>query len=150
MTAGKLRSIVEEETPRLLGISEEDAARRPAPGKWCRKEILGHLIDSAANNQQRFLRARLAEELRFPGYAQDDWVSRQGYAEEEWSALVDLWASCNMHLSHVIARLPKEDLAAVCRIGTGEPMSLGCMIEEYVRHLEHHLQQIDPAYVSVR
>lgn len=148
VTARKLRAIVEEEMPRLLGMSEEEAVHRPAPGKWCRKEILGHLIDSAANNHQRFVRAQPGEELRFPGYAQDEWVARQCYAEEDWSDLVDLWSSWNAHLSHVIARLPQGALSSNCRIGAGEPVTLGFLVEDYVRHLEHHLQQIDPAYVS--
>ena len=147
-TARKLLRIVEAETPHLKAMKEGDASRKPAPGKWCPKEVLGHLVDSAANNHQRFLRARKAEELRLPAYAQDEWVRRQAYAEEPLSAIVDLWAAWNRHLAHVMARIPAEDLAAPCRIGENPPVTLEFIVKDYVRHLEHHLRQIRPDYVT--
>lgn len=64
---------------RLRAIDEKDASLRPGPGKWSKKEILGHLIDSAANNHQRFVRLQLAQRLELPGYEQEGWVSVQHY-----------------------------------------------------------------------
>lgn len=63
-----LSSIVAIALPRLQSIPEDIAAQKPAPGKWSKKEILGHLIDSAANNHQRFVRLQLQPELTLPGY----------------------------------------------------------------------------------
>jgi DinB superfamily len=139
--AGKLRVKVEQAVPALRAISAAEAAAKPSP-KWARKEVLGHLIDSAANNHQRIVRAVLAGDLRFPGYEQNGWVESQGYAAADWNALIDLWRSLNLHLAHVIARVPTHRLDASVRIAEHEPMTLLALIEDYLRHLEHHLVQL--------
>lgn len=104
-TAQHLLDTVDFATPRLPAISADAAARRPAPGKWSKKEILGHLIDSAGNNQQKFARLLSApnHHVEFAGYAQDDWVAAQHYQETDWPGLVTLWQAFNRHLAHVIA-----------------------------------------------
>ncbi|HKS16153.1 MAG TPA: hypothetical protein VJU16_02515, partial [Planctomycetota bacterium] len=76
----ELGEILDSTPTRLSKYSEAEAGEPRAPGKWSRKQILGHLIDSAANNHQRFVRATLAGELIFPPYEQDGWVGVQGYA----------------------------------------------------------------------
>jgi hypothetical protein len=142
----KVLEIVQSETPRLRSMEEKDVSRAPAPDKWCKKEILGHLIDSACNNHQRFVRALLADGLDFPGYSQNAWVRCQGFAEEGWEVLVDLWCALNRHLYHIIKNMPKEKLAIPCRIGGKEAISLEKLIQDYVSHMEHHLVQIDPCF----
>jgi len=137
-----LRATVERETVRLRAMSEEEAARRPSPEKWNRKEVLGHLIDSACNNHQRIVRALLSNELDFPAYAQDDWVRCQDHAGEEWGVLVGLWHAYNRRLASIIALVPRDKLATRCRIGDGRPTTLGDLIVGYLRHLEHHLGQL--------
>jgi DinB superfamily len=135
-------AIIERETPRLQLLQPSDAAARAAPGKWSRKEILGHLIDSASNNHQRFVRAALSDELAFPGYSQSDWVRVQGYADEEWQGIIDMWAALNRHIAHIVSRLPAAKLRTPCRIGDGEPVTLEALIADYIRHMEHHLEQV--------
>ena len=137
-----INQIVDREATRLRSLKPAEASASRAPGKWSRKEILGHLIDSAANNHQRFVRAQLSAELAFPGYAQNDWNSVQGYAEEEWPVIVDLWCSLNRHLAHVVSRIPAEKMKVPCRIGEGAPMTLESLIADYIRHVEHHLEQL--------
>src|SRR5436309_9740646 len=124
LVAGKLRAAVDHAVPALRRITPVEAAAKPSPGKWARKEVLGHLIDSAANNHQRIVRAALAGDLRFPGYEQDGWVRSQDYAGADWSCLIDLWRSLNLHLAHVIARVPDDRLGASLRIAEHEPMTL--------------------------
>ena len=111
-------------------------------GGWSRKQVLGHLIDSASNNHQRFVRATLQGSLDFPGYEQQGWVRVQAVEEAPWPALIDLWTSYNRHLAHVIAHLPPAQLEAACRIGSGEPVTLRFLVEDYLRHLLHHLTQV--------
>jgi hypothetical protein len=112
------------------------------PGGWSRKQVLGHRIDSASNNHQRFVRAVLQTSLDFPTYDQDGNARVQVPQEVDWSLLVSLWAAYNRYLAHVIARLPATKLDAVCRIGTGKPVTLGFLASDYVTHLVHHLKQI--------
>jgi hypothetical protein len=140
----RILAVVESAGERLSGLTETRAGRPASAGKWSPKEILGHLIDSAANNHQRFVRAQLAEELVFPGYSQMDWVSCQGYAQEGWEALVQLWSAANRHLAHVVARIPAGALERPCRIGGGAAVTLGFLVDDYIRHMEHHLEQIRP------
>ncbi|HTP57712.1 MAG TPA: DinB family protein [Spirochaetia bacterium] len=138
----KISQIVDREAPRLRGLKPAETTASRAPGKWTRKEILGHLIDSAANNHQRFVRAQLSAELAFPGYAQNDWNRVQGYPEEEWTVIVDLWCALNRHLAHIVSRIPAEKMNVPCRIGDGAPLSLEALIADYIRHVEHHLEQL--------
>jgi len=142
--AAELAATVWATAKSLREIDPATAARRPAPGKWSPKEIVGHLIDSAANNHQRFVRAQEAPDQSFPGYAQDHWVAAQDYQGSDWKALVDLWEAYNFHLSHVIRAIPREKLETMLRVGDGEPVTLGWLIGDYLRHLNHHVDQILP------
>jgi hypothetical protein len=142
--ADELAGVVDEAAARLRAVSDQGAAQRPAPGKWSPKEIVGHLIDSAANNHQRFVRAPQADggELVLPGYAQDRWVALQDYQGAEWMELIDLWSAYNRHLAHVIRRIPPAAMATACRIGAGEPVTLRFLVDDYLDHLKHHLRQL--------
>jgi hypothetical protein len=139
--ADELRVLVEDAGARLLALDERAAGTR-GPGTWSKKEVLGHLVDSASNNNQRFVRAQLTDELVFPGYEQDGWVRTQGYAERPWERVVALWSEANLHLAHVVSRLPADRLTTPCRIGEGAAVTLEFLARDYVRHLRHHLAQI--------
>lgn len=140
--SSELGRLIEDAAVRLRRLDEAQAAERRQPGSWSRKEILGHLIDSALNNHQRFVRSGSAPELVFPGYEQDQWVAAQGYADRPWERLVALWAEANLHIAHVVSRLPADRLSMSCRIGDGAPVTLEFIARDYVRHLRHHLDQI--------
>lgn len=101
---------IKESYDRLSKITESDSEKPRAAGKWSRKEIIGHLIDSASNTHQRFVRAQLTDNLSFPGYEQDAWVKCQHYQNESWVDLVQLWRSHNLHLLHVVSCLPEDKL----------------------------------------
>ena len=104
--ASELRLIAASVSRELLVAGADAAARRADTRSWSPKEVLGHLIDSAANNHQRFVRAQQADALTFPGYEQNQWVSSQGYQDADWAHLVALWTHLNLHLADVIARIP--------------------------------------------
>ena len=144
---------VEEASARLLSLTEAESRVPAAAGKWSAKEVVGHLVDSASNNHQRFVRAQLKEDLVFEGYAQDEWVRVQGYQEEPWPLLVNLWKFYNLHLAHVIGRAPAGERLRARRghnlheIGWApasgeEPATLEHLMRDYVGHLKHHLRQI--------
>jgi len=144
-SAERLRDTVSRASGRLRTVNDADASIKPDPTRWCKKEILGHLIDSASNNHQRFVRAQLSGDLRFPAYEQEGWTRCQDYAGADWQVLIDLWRSYNVHLAHVIARIPAERLMTPCWIGDGGPVTLAWLVEDYQRHLDHHLAQLDRA-----
>ena len=89
--ADDLKATVTAAAVSLAALPEDAASVRPSPGKWSPKETIGHLIDSAANNHQRFVRAQLQDDLVFAGYAQDDWVATQKYQDASWPDLLTLW-----------------------------------------------------------
>src|SRR5262245_36094426 len=122
--AAELRQIVESARADLGRISAETAARKPLADKWSIQEILGHLIDSASNNHQRFVRAMAVDALSFPGYEQNGWVKSQGYETADWSTVLGLWRHYNLHLASVIARIPETRHNTECRIGDSPPVSL--------------------------
>lgn len=132
----------------LAEISEEQSAEALSEGKWSRREYLGHLIDSASNNHQRFVRAQLLDELFFPEYEQERWVQVQNYKHEKWIDLVVLWKSYNQHLLHVVRAIPENQLGKQCVIGNKEPMTLSALIEDYLRHLRQHIEQVTGKHLS--
>lgn len=141
-TLEEFKSLLAMAAPRLLSISEAESSARHAPDKWSRKEVLGHLIDSASNNHQRFVRAQLSSEIRLAGYEQESWVRTQDYAHEHWEDLVQLWKTYNLHLYHMGTKISSERLNNMCFIGENEPVTLEFLFADYVRHVRHHLEQI--------
>lgn len=138
----ELLSVINAAEPRLRATGEQDSEKPVLPGGWSRKQVLGHLIDSASNNHQRFVRATLQSSLEFPGYDQEGNVRVQAPQEAEWLLLVSLWAAYNRYLAHIIARLPASKLDTVCLIGKGKPATLGFIATDYLTHLVHHLEQV--------
>ena len=138
----KLVRVVRSAESILLQVPEAESSKPVLSGGWSRKQVLGHLIDSASNNHQRFVRAALQASLDIPGYDQDGCVRVQAVEEADWTLLVSLWAGYNRYLAHVIAHLPASKLETLCRIGLDEPVTLRFLAEDYLRHLLHHLGQI--------
>ena len=147
------RDTIVSATARLKDIPEEKSRRRSSTDGWAPIEILGHLIDSAANNHQRFVRAQSTDDLVFSGYEQDHWVNSQKYREESWSEVIQLWNAYNLHLVHVVSVIPEEvltksrsphtlDKIAFKLVDKNEPATLEYLIRDYLVHLRHHLDQI--------
>ena len=152
--ANDLRQTVEQAAVRLAAISELQAQISGGEGRWSAKEILGHLIDSAANNHQRFVRAQATDDLMFGGYDQEYWVTVQHYDEMPWPALVHFWQTYNLLLAHVIAHMTPATLTAPRArhtldqiawqpVAAAAPATLAYLIGDYLGHLKMHLQQIN-------
>jgi len=140
-------------TARLGKITPEESRRRVDDAAWAPIEILGHLVDSAANNHQRFVRAQFTDDLVFSGYEQDQWVSSQKYLDASWPDLIQFWSAYNLHLQYVASVIPTDvltkprskhtlDKIALNAVPQGEPATLEYLIRDYVVHLRHHLNQI--------
>jgi hypothetical protein len=126
----------------LQKITEAQSHSPVAPGKWSKKELIGHLIDSAANNHHRFVKAQFTDQLLITRYDQEAWVKYQDYSNASWAHLLQFWKSYNLHLLHVASRITEEKRSVVCQIEDSEGVSLGFLVEDYVVHLKHHLKQI--------
>jgi hypothetical protein len=141
--AGHLVRLAEKARP-VLAARPAGEWQAPYEGSsgWTRVELLGHLIDSAINNQQRFVRALIEDELTFPSYAQEEMVRVQHYRENAAEELIELWASLNRHIAFVLMRAPAGKRETPCVIGTNGAMPLSVLVEDYVAHMEHHLRQL--------
>lgn len=140
--ATELSETVQACEPLLRQVRNADATFRPAPEKWSKKEILGHLIDSAANNHQRFVRAAAQGSLDFPGYEQGKMVAVQNPNLASWELLVELWSAYNRYLAYVVGQLPASCAEAPCTIAGRPPVTLLWIAGDYVEHMKHHLNQI--------
>ncbi|QOY86217.1 DinB family protein [Paludibaculum fermentans] len=140
--AARFHEAVATAAGQLRVITEETASQPSCPGGWLKKQELGHLLDSAQNNHQRIAIAALEGRYEGPTYAQNAWVDLHGYAEMPWSHLLRHWEERNWMLGRLIARIPEERLSAQVILGGGAPMRLEAWIDDYIQHLQHHVETI--------
>ena len=144
---------IQSASQKLRLITEDQSGRPRAEDHWSAKQIIGHLIDSAANNHARFVLGQLKDDLIFPGYDQNGWVKTNHYQESAWPELIDLWSAYNLHLHHLMSHADAAKLNTPCTLHTlqeiafktvpaSEPVTLEYLMKDYVDHLKHHLAQI--------
>jgi hypothetical protein len=138
-----LESLIERELPLLKAFPEANTSIRPAgDSSWSPREELGHLIDSAANNHIRFVRALIEPEFRGPSYAQNGWVTAHRYQDMPWLQIVEFWYHYNSFLSSLLKQVPENKLQTLCFVGSGESVSLQFLITDYVLHMRHHIDHL--------
>jgi UDP-N-acetylenolpyruvoylglucosamine reductase len=120
-----------------------DWAYKASPGKWSKKEVIGHLIDSAQINLQRFVRCTYEENFRLT-YEQVEWVAAAHYQEADIDQLIDLWALINLQIARVLTNYPPNRVAARCDNSKQEPnlQTVEWLAADYVEHMLHHLKDI--------
>ncbi|KPV60775.1 metal-dependent hydrolase [Paenibacillus sp. A3] len=123
-------------------MSEAEVSERPMPGKWCPKEALGHLCDSAVNNLPRFIKMQYEKQpyILIP-YDQDQWVTLQDYQEAPAEEILNLWSGLNNRILKAIEKIPAEKLSYPCVTVHQETKSLQWLIDDYVEHMEYHLKR---------
>jgi hypothetical protein len=141
----RLAEVVAETMPWLEGVSGLRASVAPREGKWCAKEVLGHLIDSATNNLQRIVRLDtvldVEPEVRSQNYEADEWVRAQHYADKEWSQILDLWRMMNEHIAWTMRHVAHDHLGRICVFPDGH-VTMGFLMEDYIAHIEYHLKAL--------
>ena len=142
-SAARLHDAIGDALQIFQGVDETRTTRVTPGGGWCARQILGHLIDSACNNHRRFVLGQSNDLVKYEGYEQDAWVARQRYDKVPWRDLVTLWTAYNRHLAHVMSCVP-DDVAAREAIAPDSDgrVTLAFLMEDYVTHLRHHLEQI--------
>lgn len=138
--------LMEEWAPKLAPLPSDVISDRTNSQHRNIKQIVGHLIDSASNNQQRMVRLQYLEgrELEFPDYykANDTWISIQDYANMNWQILVNLLVSYNLHMAHLIHEIDPQKASNFWIDSDGTKVTLSQMAESYPKHLLLHLSEI--------
>ena len=132
---------------KLKQFSSEELLMRPAPGKWSKQEILGHLIDSAINNLKRFTEIQfLPQAYTVISYQQNELVIVNDYQNLSLQHLLEFWQSLNRQIIFVVKAIPADKLNYPVdpQYENREMKTLGWIIADYVAHMEHHLRQIFP------
>ena len=144
--ATELLQLVHAFADRLREIPEHDFSHKPLPTRWSKKEILGHLCDSAHNNLRRFICAQYENIPPNIVYDQDQWVALQDYQHVPQEELIVFWKLLNKRIAHLISTVPPQRYALTCNTGKNTPAlhSLEWLASDYIRHLKHHLNQIFP------
>lgn len=137
-----LRDLLQRVPARLERLPQNKAETKPAPTAWSPKEELGHLLDSAANNHQRIVRAQSEDKLAFPGYEQNRWVAINRYQHREWKELIEVWQALNLQLLAAAESVPAPAWAHTLTVAGSQPMTLEFVFDDYVTHMLHHLQHI--------
>lgn len=139
----ELRALVATCTQQFAALSESEWAAKPDPAKWSKKEVLGHLIDSALNNHRRFIVSQYAENQNIV-YCQDQWVVFQGYQQADTPELIGLWRLLNLQIARVLEIMPLNVYSHTCDTGKDgtDLHTLEWLAADYVGHLKHHLSQV--------
>jgi hypothetical protein len=140
--AQQFRSELDEIHAAIVALPPQIAETPWREGGWTRKQIVGHLLDSAANNRQRFVRASTGGTYVGPQYAQDAWVAAHGYAGQPWETLLLWWEVEHEILASVVDNIPEDRLETSCTVGDDAPVTLRFLIEDYSRHQRWHLAQL--------
>ena len=148
-TAEEIDSLADQWRSKLACLDEATAHAKPNPVRWSISEVLGHLIDSACNNHQRFVRAQYCDSLEFPKYDQNQWVSAANYSQCDWETLVELWYFYNRQLAFLVRQIPTAAMSTPCTITPYETCTLEFLVIDYVTHLRHHfeilLERMEPS-----
>lgn len=138
-TASELEAIIRQHLPALYTLPAEKTVYKPSPSKWSKKEIIGHLIDSAQNNIRRFLVAQYEEKPHIV-YNQDKWVTICAYQDYPYNDLIDLWQLLNKHIAVILNNLSPEMKERKCQ--TENEHTIEWLALDYIKHLNHHLHQV--------
>jgi hypothetical protein len=143
VTLKRLLEIVNTVPQMLRNFSSDEFSLRPSADKWSKKEIIGHLIDSATNNHHRFIRAQI-DERPLIQYDQVAWNRSGHYQQMDNDQLISFWEQYNRYIHDLVSLMSREELASECLMSDGKAYSVGWLFDDYVRHLEHHLRQVFP------
>jgi hypothetical protein len=136
----ELQVIVDDFAPKITAIADSEFTAKPLAGKWSKKEVIGHLIDSAQNNLRRFICGQYESEPPKIVYQQDFWVASNQYQNMEKEDVIQLWKLMNIRICAVLQSMPPSNYDKQC--DTGTLRTLKWLAEDYIKHLKHHLNQV--------
>jgi hypothetical protein len=138
----RLRRLCDVLPDRLRALEPIEAGRKTSPTAWSHKQELGHLLDSAANNHQRMVRAQLEDAPAMPSYDGEQWVTLHRYQERDWTSLVNSWTILNRQLLAAAEAASDTAAARVLTIGDSAPLTLQFVFDDYLDHMLGHLHHM--------
>jgi len=147
----ELNKLVSEYAAKFNSINDSEFSNKPLPHKWSKKEVVGHLVDSAQNNLRRFIVAQYESQPPSIVYEQDFWVNANGYQRMKKEEVIMLWKLINERICDVLNAMPQSNYDKTCNTGDNEVKlrSLQWLAEDYIRHMKHHLNQIIPGSFDI-
>ena len=145
-TIEELDQIIQEYSKKIGAIKETDFSAKPLPTKWSKKEVVGHLIDSAQNNLRRFICGQYESSPPKIVYDQDRWVASNNYIQMDSKEIIEFWKLINRRIIAVLGQMPTTNYSLSCDTGKEEVKlrSIEWLADDYVKHMKHHLNQIIP------
>ena len=137
-----LQTLLDRLPARLNALPSEQVERKPSAAAWSPKEELGHLLDSAANNHQRIVRAQLEDKPTMPGYDGEQWVALHRYQQRDWQSLIQLWSGLNRQLLAAAEAVPDFSWSRTLTIADSQPLTLKFVFEDYLDHMLQHLRHM--------
>jgi hypothetical protein len=138
----RMRELLQTSPDKLAKLSKDGVEGKASPSAWSAKEELGHLLDSAANNHQRIVRAQLEENPAMPGYEQNRWIVVNGYQSRDWDELIDTWRAFNRQLVAAAESVPASGWSRTLSVAGAQPVTLEFVFDDYIEHMVHHLRHI--------
>jgi hypothetical protein len=147
----ELTNIITTFSNRISELPEAEFSIKNNPAKWSKKEVLGHLIDSAENNLRRFICGQYESEPPKIRYDQNYWVNANDYLNSPASDIIANWKLINLKICRVLNSMPRENYSKLCDTGKESPNlhTVEWLAIDYVKHLKHHLNQIIPASFDI-
>jgi len=148
----ELNSIIDAFYSKYKDLDNEITSKRSGADSWTLKEIIGHLIDSASNNHQRFVRLQIVDELIFPGYGKDNskWLEIEKYNELNFSDIILLWKQYNVLIGNIIKEIDESKLGNYWRKPDGDKITLKDLMIDYVRHIKDHIKQFEETREEIK
>jgi hypothetical protein len=150
--ANELRQIITHYSAAFTALPEAAFSDKPAPEKWSKKEIVGHLVDSAQNNLRRFIVGQYESVPPHIVYDQNFWVTANGYQGMTSLDVIVLWTLINFRICSVLETMPESNYQKNCNTGKGSEQlyTLEWLAQDYIRHLKHHINQVMPGSFDVK
>ena len=150
-TAAELRALITEYASKFHAMKDADFSAKPLPHKWSKKEVIGHLIDSAQNNLRRFIVGQYESQPPKIVYDQDFWVQANGYQNLKKEDVITLWKLVNERICDVLLNMPAQNYLKETNTGKTEVQlhSLQWLAQDYIRHMKHHFNQVLPGSFDI-
>ena len=141
--ASSLEAMRSSVTAEFGALSEEVLAWHPAPGEWCAKECLGHMLEAERRGFNGRIRTILAEsDPRLPGWDQQAVARERNDCQRSAADLLAEFTAIREDSAALVRNLASADLA---RGGTHEKVgyvTVENLLHEWLHHDRNHFRQM--------